>query len=38
MSHFSITEGLSEGQQGPETEWGDHITDAEYGGKWEATR
>ena len=33
MSHLSITEGLSEGQQGPETEWGDHITDAEYGSK-----
>jgi quercetin dioxygenase-like cupin family protein len=33
MSHFSFTEGLSEGQQGPETEWGGHITDAEYGSK-----
>ena len=31
MSHLSITEGLNEGQQGPETEWGDHVTDAEYG-------
>jgi hypothetical protein len=33
MTHLSITEGLSEGQQGPETEWADHITEAEYGGK-----
>jgi quercetin dioxygenase-like cupin family protein len=33
MTHISITEGLSEGQQGPETEWGDHIPDAEYGSK-----
>lgn len=31
MSHLSITEGLNEGQQGPETVWGDHLTDAEYG-------
>jgi quercetin dioxygenase-like cupin family protein len=31
MSHLSITEGLTEGQQGPETEWGNHVTDAEYG-------
>ena len=33
MSHLSITEGLSEGEQGPETEWGEHVTDAEYGSK-----
>jgi quercetin dioxygenase-like cupin family protein len=33
MSHLSITEGLSEGEQGPETEWGDHVTEAEYGNK-----
>jgi quercetin dioxygenase-like cupin family protein len=30
MSHLSITESLNEGQQGPETEWGDHVTNAEY--------
>ena len=30
MSHLAIWEGLDEGQQGPETEWGDHLTDDEY--------
>jgi quercetin dioxygenase-like cupin family protein len=30
MSHLAMWEGLDEGQQGPETEWGDHVTDAEY--------
>ena len=29
MSHLSITEGVHEGH-GPETEWGAHVTDAEY--------
>jgi len=29
MAHLSITEGVAEGQ-GPETNWGDHVTDAEY--------
>jgi quercetin dioxygenase-like cupin family protein len=33
MSHLSITQGLGEGEQGPETEWGDHVTDAEYGSR-----
>ena len=32
MSHLSITEGVAPGQ-GPETEWGAHVTDAEYGGE-----
>ena len=31
MTHLAIWEGLAEGQAGLETEWGDHITDAEYG-------
>jgi quercetin dioxygenase-like cupin family protein len=31
MSHLSITEGVDEGH-GPETEWGAHITEAEYRG------
>jgi quercetin dioxygenase-like cupin family protein len=29
MTHISMTEGVGEGQ-GPETEWGAHVTDAEY--------
>ena len=32
MSHLSITEAVPEGQ-GPETTWGQHVTDAEYGGE-----
>jgi quercetin dioxygenase-like cupin family protein len=32
MSHLSITEGVGEGQ-GPETEWGAHVNDAEYRGE-----
>jgi quercetin dioxygenase-like cupin family protein len=31
MSHLAMWESLSEGQEGPETEWGDHVTDQEYG-------
>jgi quercetin dioxygenase-like cupin family protein len=31
MSHLAIWEGLGESQQGPETAWGDHVTDEEYG-------
>jgi len=27
MSHLSITEALGDGQEGPETEWGEHVTD-----------
>jgi quercetin dioxygenase-like cupin family protein len=27
MSHLSITEALAEGQQGPETDWGEHVAD-----------
>jgi quercetin dioxygenase-like cupin family protein len=29
MSHLSITEGVA-GGQGSETQWGEHVTDAEY--------
>jgi len=29
MTRISMTEGVAEGQ-GPETEWGAHVTDAEY--------
>jgi len=32
MSHLSITEGVPEGQ-GPETEWGAHVTESEYRGE-----
>ncbi len=30
MSHLAMSEGLAEGQQGPETEWGEHLSDEEY--------
>jgi hypothetical protein len=30
MTHLSITEAVPE-DQGPETKWGEHVTDAEYG-------
>ena len=30
MSHLAMWESLAEGQDGPETEWGEHITDREY--------
>jgi quercetin dioxygenase-like cupin family protein len=29
MAHLSMTEGVGEGQ-GPESEWGEHLTEAEY--------
>lgn len=32
MTHLSITEGVGEGER-PETEWGAHVTDEEYGGR-----
>lgn len=31
MGHLAMWEGLGEGQTGPETTWGDHLTDEEYG-------
>lgn len=30
MTHLSMTEGVSDSRK-PETEWGPHVTDAEYG-------
>ena len=30
MTHLAMWESLSEGQDGPETEWGEHVTDDEY--------
>ncbi|QNE36385.1 (R)-mandelonitrile lyase [Leifsonia shinshuensis] len=33
MEHLAMWESLGEGQDGPETEWGEHVTDAEYGGR-----
>jgi quercetin dioxygenase-like cupin family protein len=32
MTHLSITEAVPEGQ-GPEIDWGQHVTDAEYRGE-----
>ena len=32
MTHLSLTEGVPEGQ-GPETDWREHVTDAEYRGE-----
>jgi quercetin dioxygenase-like cupin family protein len=32
MSHLSITEGVS-GDAQPETDWGEHVTDEEYGSR-----
>nr|WP_201748951.1 cupin domain-containing protein [Micromonospora acroterricola] len=31
MTHLAIWDGLTAGQDGPETEWGEHVTDDEYG-------
>lgn len=30
MTHLAMWDGLVDGQTGPETEWGDHVTDDEY--------
>jgi quercetin dioxygenase-like cupin family protein len=30
MTHVAMWESLGPGQEGPETEWGDHVTDDEY--------
>ena len=32
MTHISMTEAVGEGH-GPETSWGEHVTDAEYRGE-----
>ena len=31
MARLAMWESLAEGQDGPETEWGEPVTDAEYG-------
>jgi quercetin dioxygenase-like cupin family protein len=33
MTHLSITEGVGPDGGKPETNWGEHVTDAEYRGK-----
>jgi hypothetical protein len=33
MTHLAMSEDLADGQQGPATEWGDHVTDDEYPGR-----
>jgi quercetin dioxygenase-like cupin family protein len=33
MSHLSITEAVPPGDQRPEPDWHEHVTDAEYGGR-----
>lgn len=30
MAHLAMWESLAEGQQGPETEWGEHVTEEDY--------
>lgn len=32
MSHLAMWEALGEGQDGPETQWGSHVTGQEYPG------
>jgi quercetin dioxygenase-like cupin family protein len=32
MTHLSMTEAIAQGEK-PETEWGAHVTDVEYGGQ-----
>jgi quercetin dioxygenase-like cupin family protein len=32
MTHLAMWEALAEGQDGPETAWGAHVTDEEYRG------
>jgi quercetin dioxygenase-like cupin family protein len=31
MTHLAIWDGLADEQDGPETEWAEHVTDEEYG-------
>lgn len=33
MTHLSITEGVAVDDERPESDWGDHVTDAEYHGQ-----
>lgn len=30
MTHLAMWESLADGQEGPETEWGDHVPDEQY--------
>ena len=30
MTHLAIWDGLADGQNGPETEWGEHVTNEQY--------
>jgi hypothetical protein len=30
MTHLAMWEGLADGQEGPETSWGDQVRDEEY--------
>ena len=30
MTHLAMWESLADGQDGPETSWGEHVTDEEY--------
>ena len=36
MTHLSITEGVAPGDERPETDWGEHVTDDEYHGRRQA--
>ncbi len=31
MTHLALWDVLAEGQDGPETEWGEHVTDEDHG-------
>jgi quercetin dioxygenase-like cupin family protein len=33
MTHLAIWDSPAEAQQGPETEWGEHVTDEQYSGR-----
>jgi quercetin dioxygenase-like cupin family protein len=33
MTHLTITEGVAPGDERPETDWGEHVTDEEYGAR-----
>ena len=33
MCHLAMWEALGDGQEGPETAWGEHVTDEEYSAK-----
>jgi len=33
MTHLALTEGVGPGDDRPETDWGAHVTDAEYRGQ-----